>query len=708
MKKALVDYQLDRPKVLRSYTDNMLEYLKMKYPDIPEDKILSFLQKYVKKNVIRKQIQIIVHPDYGDSVLSNVDLLEYTQNIGNRIITPFGCVYMLPTEKESILKLAIDDNIAERAVLKKTMLEAASRGDTITEQIMHFQQASTKIFNNSISGAQGSTFSPLCDLPGYNSITAVGRHAVTAAYAHIERLICGNNYFNTFNSVINYFVQIHKCIPSNLMNIVEKYRIYVPTVKDVYDYVISSTQFYMLEKDIKDRLIELIKYAPILTRIYIFYAGCFINFIKYNDQLARTMFSLFFRTDLDIDPTVNPISFFKIEEDIRILNLSINSDIIYNTRIDEMCNKYPDEVRKLISISNNMEHVLINYDDLISALFYPDFDTPDPMSHPNMIRKTVVLSDTDSVVYTNQSIVEWYTGYISFNKEAYQINAFMIYLISITLKHVLARISTGIGIVPNDRKRIAMKNEFTFPIFFRTSVKKNYIDLVTSQEGRILPKPKMDIKGGQLRSSTRAKESNEQVDILAKWLFDEVINEEKIEAKECIARVISHEKRIFESLMSGDRTYLMNKTIKFEKEYKNPMQSNYFYYVLWNEVFAPLFGPFVLPNKGFSIDVLNDGKAIRTETYLDEVKKTDVALYDRLIKFLDKYPDKKINCIIYPPTIVVTPQILRPLIDHRDIIHNNCASLYLIMHSLGLSVSDSKQKVLYSDFYDSFGDQLIL
>ena len=131
------------------------------------------------------------------------------------------------------------------------------------------------------------------------------------------------------------------------------------------------------------------------------------------------------------------------------------------------------------------------------------------------------------------------------------------------------------------------------------------------------------------------------------------------------------------------------------------MISNYFYWMLWDEVFSEKFGPFVIPNKGYIIKVAQKGTMSKSPEWLSELKKFDENTYNKYIRFIEQYPKKKITQFILPGGLSEIPTIFRSLINYRDIIFKNCSPFYMFLQSFGISFNDTKTQYLVSDFYGS-------
>ena len=366
----------------------------------------------------------------------------------------------------------------------------------------------------------------------------------------------------------------------------------------------------------------------------------------------------------------------------------------------------PDAVRRIYTYCKHMESCLVEMSPLLTPLFQVDVDTQKSMYHPRMIRRVVRISDTDSVIFTTQSIVEWYCGKVCFDQASYEISMFTVWLISQSLEHTFARLSTGFGMIGDDIYKISMKNEFFNPVMLTTHASKHYAGIQAIKEGKRLPKLKDDIKGVNFRGSALCAETNRKAKEFLLWVLETVLDKVELKASETLGRVAQHEKDIYDSLMSGIPTYLKRASIKHEGDYKDAMKSNYAYYHFWNEVWSHRYGPFNIPNKGYEIPLRLKGNILRDPTWLEQLRAHDSMCHDRLVAYLQNPENRKPTRIILPPTVDRIPEIMHPLIDFRSVILTNGGPFYLALQALGLGNVSTKSGNIVSDFYALDGSTL--
>lgn len=700
-------YTTHRIKPLRAYVDRMVDYLRLHHPDMPDATLQEFVECQVRQRIQPAQADVLYHPVPGKTVRKTVSLMRHLQeDLAQNIIVPSGTCYTLPTVRESFLKITLADKKVQRSVYKKAMLKALAQGDTVMAETNNYLQASTKIFLNSAPGAMGSPHNPLYDLPGYNAITAIARHSVKYGYAHVERLVEGNLYLRTYTDVVNYCLGLLRVIPTTWQQVLTIHLLHIPSVAELVTYFSNSLKYYCLVIPTEAITAFVSRLTP-ADRAFVFYAGNLRHLVRANDALFRTFFQKLFAIAPQIDPTVDPVSVFRFEHDLLAMVTSLNYDLLGKDpetdmyfELDQAVIHNPDGVRRIISVAKTMEAHLQSLEDLLVAVFRVDTDLPNVQNHDNMIRRCVIVSDTDSVIFSNQSMVEWYSGAVTFEKSSYEINAITVYVISQTLEHIFARQSCGFGMVGTDITMIAMKNEFLYPIMMRAPIKKHYAGISTIQEGKLLAVPKKDIKGLQFRSSTLSRLTNKTTEDFLNWVLTTIMRDVKISIAEIYEKVAQFELAVHTSLLSGEKTFLQTMSVKNQEDYVDADITGYFYYDLWESVFVPEFDHIQLPNKCYKIPLKHNGRILTDPTFVAGWQAAYPSCYERYQAFFAARPKKQISSLLLPPTLMSIPEFLRPAVDVRAIIHTNCTPLYLVLEALGIGLAFSKGDYLVTDFHN--------
>jgi hypothetical protein len=701
--KSVSEY--DRSKnhdtIIKEYMEQMLTYAKIKYKDVPIDMVEQELRKEIKARFKNPKVKVIDHPSYGNTEIKEDNLLNICVNMLDKyIVTPSGTLYYKVSEKKSFISKYIANKLWSRKVVKKEELDLEARGETLLARLKNFIQTRIKIFVNAISGAMNSAGNILFDPAGYAAITSIARHGCMTAYAHTERFLENNYYFRNSESVINYLVLMVRHCPneSHMEYLIDKYNLYVPTPEDLANNYIESLKNYTINIDY-EYIFTFCNRMEDHQRAYAYYCYNLHNLFRVNKFSKEWMDDLFIQPELpeELD-YIDPKTVFGIEDDLFVLSYTIfGTSLLNDMVIEDAVKQIPDQVRKFIYTTEILENKINQLQELFGTFFADHIDIPDTPSHKDMIRKTVKMSDTDSDIFTTVSWVRWKLGKFTFCDETFNINALVVYLLSRSLMNVFANMSCNIGMEGENLRAIKMKPEFVYPVMVTTSMSKHYISNIIRREGRKLPKPKRDIKGKNLRGSTYCKRT---LDFMEKFYFEDIIeyyqNNLSLSAVKLIRKICIFEKRIKDITLSGDSAFLQGANVNKANHYSKPLSSPYFYYLLWDSVFANEKDESYLPGK-YKI-VCTVPINLKTTYLLDDMKNQNEAMYKRFIDFLKKYPKRTIESI-YIPAHLQIPKEITDIIDYRKTVHSNCYGIYLVLQALNIGIMMKNQICLLTDTY---------
>jgi hypothetical protein len=320
--------------------------------------------------------------------------------------------------------------------------------------------------------------------------------------------------------------------------------------------------------------------------------------------------------------------------------------------------------------------------------------------HKYMYRDAITLSDTDSIIFSTQHWVDWYTGSLAVTDRAYVINALIVFFLTKSTIYLQYQVSKKIGCCGKDLLTMNMKNEFMMPVEISTAAKKNYASILKIQEGVVFANPRLDIKGVILRSSTYSPHTTAYTQWFIQDIINSITNTSKVDPREKILDVLRYERLVLDDIMQGNTTYLSIKSIKMQNEYKDPSKSIYFNYQIWEAVFAPKYGSILLPTKAYTIPVKN----LADPKYIEYLETVEPDTADRLKQALEAFKGKDINQIPINSMLKEVPVVLRKAIRIRGLIYSQATPLYLIMKSLGINIGADSGKMstrpeLFSDVY---------
>ena len=707
------DYTEDRsrPKILANYLDQMCKYLKLQNPNADADVIEKFVKSQIKKHAKIPQVEFVHHKTEGNDDIRTLSLDKFvTEIVADSNLSPSGSMYYQISKKESFLRRTVEGKIKARNAFKKLYLDFAAKGMAREADYYHKAQANAKIFNNAITGGMLVVQFILGCKAGFNAITSVGRISVKQGYSFIERAVNGNIYLPTTDEVISYIVNQSRAVHKDFPTIMAKYRIYVPTCDDVFKYLLKSLEHYLYKPD--TTAIELcIANLTDMERAYVFYVGCLSNLCKFNEAPMKGWIDSCF-LQRPIDPSlfanidIDDIKLFK--GDVMTLMLTTNYQVLgrmvdkpdrWNSPKDA-AKTNPEGLKEFIYIG---KHFLKNFERFVPALktiMQINITLPKLTNQNKMARETVPLSDTDSNIFSTQELVRWKRGKLDFSQESYEMNALVTFILSQSLEHVFAKLSSGFGCDPKDIFRISMKNEFLYPILISTALSKHYLAIATMQEGFLLPTPRRDIKGVGFRSSTYPKPIKDRFDDFVVDLFSKIQEGNQIRAAEVLQHVCDTERMIYDSISNSESTYLQTVSIKDEADYKDADKSSYFYYKMWEEVFAPDFGEMVIPNKCYKIPLVDGKKFFKNKEYMDKIARGYPDIYKRLMNFISNNPKRDISAILIPPFKGNTNQFFLDVLDRRGQISKIMTGYYHLLNGLGIGTVYTKYNCLVSDWFD--------
>jgi hypothetical protein len=311
--------------------------------------------------------------------------------------------------------------------------------------------------------------------------------------------------------------------------------------------------------------------------------------------------------------------------------------------------------------------------------------------HKQMIRKTTVLSDTDSVIFSNASWTKWLTGKTKISKESNAINAMIVFLLSKLLVHVFQYTSACVNISTEDLRGINMKNEFNYPVFIASPLAKHYMGLVAFREGNKLLPFKFDLKGLNYKSSNIAGEVIDRSHEFFKKTMYAIYEKTKLRTKELLREAVEFELAIVDNILEGDASYLFNYTFSGKgstEQYKD----------IYNFVFDKKVA---LPARFNKVPI----KPIKGITF-DPKKYGNTPEAQKLKTVLMRNPRKVLRLMHFPVNEPM-PELIKQLISLDSIIATNCGPLYLFMRSLGIvNLSSTKTKRPYYKQYKSITEEI--
>lgn len=636
---------------------------------------------------------------YQGTLLDYVNVAVST----NSILSPSGTVYHPISVKRSLSGVYIDEKSKLRSEDKKLMFYYKVNGDEEKRQYYNGSQNTRKIFNNSLSGSHMSPYNILFNYTAHPSLTSGCRCATSYANASNEKFLAGNRHYETPEIVIaNILATIDNMDEDLFKKVVNQYQLKLVRVEEAMQMVTYSSDLYWRNKSKLQEIEDLMSHLNPYQRSYYVYNCDMHHLAIHNPEQVRA-----FLTDLSYRPD-EPLSeldttdyYAKLVGDQAILALSICANLMAGRLLDKVKETDPVTYAIIQAVSKNIIDQLTRYNDFIESLFRSPILPPNVSQIVSIARRAVVLSDTDSTVFTNQMWVEWYLGKVDFSDMGYRIGYVTTFIASQMVANLLAIYTTNIGIDKESVPKLMMKNEYYFPVMGLTPAGKNYFAYKSMQEGIIFKALDHERKGVQLRSSNIPVEVTEAAKEYEIRLMDTIMAKGSLSLAEVLTPIVEMEKSIINDIIRGGHKYLRSSQIRDAESYaKKEDASNYKQYLFWQEVFGPKYGYVdTLPFSALKMSV-NIANQTELGIWLAEIK--DRALADRLTEYLKREDRAKLTTVYLPLSIIEAkgiPTELLSIIGLRKLVTQIMSAFYLLLETLGIYMLNDKHTRLITDIY---------
>lgn len=695
--------------VIGGYFAQTKRYLALKSKHrVSDDRISAWLKKEFGKGgrfeMNPPKVKISVRdPETGDRKPGVTNMATLLKLIRDKqlIVSPSMTIYTPAHVKRSLLSEFIDENIAKRGKVKEEMFAATAAKNEVLARNKENEQNSLKQRNNGLSGAHSSPFTILFNKSTHSSLTSMCRSATSYGNANNEKLLGGSRHYWAPAMVVNNILAT--CELTNYAEFeacMTTYKIHYPTVDEVMDVITYSTDLFWRNGWALNEIRELITQLTDLQRAAFVYIGDMYHVTKYNDALVREIMSGF------VQRATEPLEDYaevkkSLDGDTKVLLSLMYSDFIGSSNLKDVERKTPDKFKIIMAGAKQLYDNIHQWLPFFRAIMFTRNVPASIAKLPETIRRISMVSDTDSTMGTTQWWSDWYCGEGAVGREADAVADTMTYFAVQNISHMLARMSANVGVARNQTFRYAMKNEYKFAAFTLTSKAKHYFSVITSREGTLKEDPELECKGVALRTASIPALIMKEFRDTIKDISMTVMNGGKIKLFPIMQRIADIEDSIVESVHTGDFKYLKTGNIKSKEGYTKPESSNYVYYEMWEEVFAPKYGSVGTPPYGvvkLSVDLANKTSVNRWLT-----KMEDQALASRMRNFLAKKSGGQTFTQFLVPEVIGAstgiPKEMLDIADYRKIIFGSVEPYYHVLESLGVYTIDKNRTRLLSDYY---------
>ena len=699
--------------ILKHYAEQTALYIS-KMSGNSYEYCLDYVKRHIREEghfaLKKRRVMYLERNEFGDRSKQVGFFIDYLADIVKKqyLVAPNFTVYLNPKQNKSWLTDIIEGNIKKRSIKKKEMFAAEARGDTLEQDIADTAQGTKKILNNSLSGASLSKSSPLENKTTHSTLTSTCRLTSGYGNANNERFLSGHRHYWHPTIVRNNIISIIQNSDYTLIEaVIKKYNLVYPSVEDTLECIQRSTKRYSTSQVEDQRLSQLVSTLTPIERAAFVYTGDLYHLRKHNDEFVRTFISSL--ANHDVEPCNVEEPYTPPAEDIEILASLICVDelkeLIVKNNLKAAKGKEllkTDKAQLFRSVIKNIENTVETYSDFIKAFLVTSNVPPSIATLPSMVRSSVLVSDTDSSIFTVQDWVKWHQGRVGFDAKCYAVTNTMVFLSSRTVKHILAIMSVNSGVEESRIHQMAMKNEYTFDVLVPTQIAKHYFGGISCQEGQVYSQIKSEVKGVHLKSSNVSK----GVITRAKKLMDEtvlkIMREEKIKMFDVLKHVADIEREIVASIRSGDAEFYKKGSIKDASGYT--LKENappYQQYIFWNEIFAPKYGvspppPYAVLKASVDLDT-----PVKFNAWVDSIE--DLEFKERVLNWAARTGRRYLGTQIQIPAVILgskgLPKELEDVVGLRRIVLDTMKSFYIYLEAIGYYKQNTNITWLVSDYH---------
>lgn len=646
---------------------------------------------------------------YGDREQKTLTYTEYLGNIKERklLFSPAMTVYENPNRNRSLLSDYVMGNIEGRALVKEEAFEYKMSGNEVMADIKENEQSTYKIANNSVSGGQASASTIFYNKSAHSSLTSTCRVATSYGNANNEKFLAGNRHYWCPDVVMSNIVSIIGHVDyAMIAKAVSTFNLAIPTVDQVMDVIQYSTHHYWKNRKKEALIRKLVEGLEPLERVAFVYTGDMWHLAQFNPEFVRkfllTMSSKTSGESMDFNTAKAIVK--GMDNDLKAYASLICANELDGRTLKNLISsaeggseKDQLGIRIMGEFAKKVIETLESYALLIESFWVTDNVPASIARIRDSVRHVAITSDTDSTIFTVENWVGWYRGEVDFSEEAFAINYTMVYLASQSIIHVLAKLSTVLGVIPEKLNVLAMKNEFAFSVFGLTSMAKHYFAYKAAREGNVFKELEEEIKGVYLKDSNCPPEIMAVVTDTIKEVMNTIIEDKQISMIDLYKKIATIELDIIDSVIKGRSRYLARSSVKSANSYTNPSQSPYQHYVYWQDIFADKYGDAPeAPYQAIKVSLDLSNKTAIHE-WIGMIEDPNIAS-----KIAEHFATKpSMTTLLLPKDNVERHGIPKEVVQAmniRKLVYSTVRPFYLILEALGIFLVNGNNTKLVSDF----------
>jgi len=650
----------------------------------------------VNKIKLRKDpwVKYYYKNNVGDKVQGKMRLTEYIKMMYNKdtTVAPSLTSYMKPKKdggQDSLYSSFTSINLVKRAKVKHEAAEAYMDGRFWEATELTNVQKTIKLLNNALSGAFASPSTVHYNPSAHYTLTSITRSVSSIGNTVTESLSGGNRIYFTLDDVLSHITDTVTRIPDGYyIGLIEDYGIHAPTPQEVLDVIHYSSDLYWKSKVNDEILLKYLNGLESHDLAKIAYNNDLLHFTKYNKEFSHKMILEFGSKKIGLVDKDKQVAMCEgqphylenlmthiCEEELRGIKFK-PKDYIDTTVLDVVSSTY-----------FHLSNVMKKYKDIFTALFSNQV-LPINVAHTKeMIRRVIVLSDTDSTCGTYDHWVVDILGENDMGPVAIGISASVMTMTALAIENAINVFTTNMNVGEESMGKLKMKNEYFWKTFAIGGGTKHYYALMYIKEGSVYKDDVLELKGSQFIVSKTPLKYRDENEKMFMDINNTIANNEKLDASKYISWVLRIENEILDRIMRGDYEILSITEIKDSSAYKTPKASPYAHYKFWNEVMAPKYGQVEAPPYNAIKYSLNLSKKGQINKFLEEIK--DQELKARFIAYMERTGRGSLATQLLPMDIIMDkglPEEFREVVNTSKIINGVCSAMYLTLATLGIQV----------------------
>lgn len=616
-------YTSDSPNLVSNYVNQMATGLSIEF-GISHAEAVAKIQQWRKEGRFtdfqNPRIDFFTKNELDDRIHDSSNLLGYIKTCvrEKHILTPTFTAYYSPEKRESPISAYVADNVSKRSKAKKISQQAKAAKDFALFFLKDVEQKNKKENNNSLSGLFSAESSIFANDTGHNTLTSITRSMASIANALNERIIGGNRHYRDLNSAVNNtLAMIESSNIDEIRETMNHYGLKAPTVDELMKVYERSMRYYTFDITVYGRLKSLVKNMTDEQRAIVAYSQDLYHLKKFNPGFVRQLLTDFSKSER-VKEFEDPVGFIHKQDELTV-------SFAHQVCLDEMRGRGknytatykednqlvkagkvnagdpvvpPETVQLVANVCENIENSVKKYQKLFHTFFLTKTVPNNTAFIQDMVRTTVVLSDTDSTMFSVDQWVMDYFGKLDFSSKGFAIAGTVAFISSQVNAHCIAVLSGNMNVSKDKIFKLSMKPEFAFPVFIQSPVAKHYFTAKLVCEGDVYAELEMEIKGVHNRNSAIPNSINDTSHARMLDTIKRIMGGNKLSMREEIQSVVDQENAIRKSLELGSPEFFKRSSIKKPQSYsvEDPVKNSvYAFHTLWMQVFAPLYGEIAEP-----------------------------------------------------------------------------------------------------------------